>query len=176
MPALCQPVQYVLTTPTDTAQFAGQLAQGFLKSARASSSPFEARIYLEGDLGTGKTTWVRALLRALGVQGPVTSPTYSLLNAYDTALGPVQHLDLYRIAGIDELAQSGLLDELEGPGLHLVEWPQQAGPGLPPPDMRMQVTLMPADEPQACPRLFTLEAFSSQGLQWLAWLPPPSAA
>lgn len=84
-------------------------------------------VLVSGELGAGKTTFVRGALRALGVTGPVTSPTFVVGVLYDTAGGPVAHLDLYRLAGIDG-EDPGLLDPYFGPDtLTFVEWPEQAG-------------------------------------------------
>ena len=80
--------------------------------------PADAVISLRGDLAAGKTTLVRAIAREAGIEGAVTSPTFSLQHAYGDRLF---HYDLYRI-GFEELAQLGLLEEFEKPGWHLVEW------------------------------------------------------
>ncbi len=86
---------------------------------------------LAGDLGSGKTTLARGLLRALGVTGPVHSPTYTLVEAYETASGAVHHLDLYRLAdGANELEALGYRDLRALPGLVMVEWPERAGAAL----------------------------------------------
>jgi len=81
---------------------------------------------LTGPLGAGKTTLARGLLKALGVSGRVKSPTYTLIEPYETAVGPVHHLDLYRLAEPGELEFLGLADFLDEPGLVLVEWPEKA--------------------------------------------------
>lgn len=98
-------------------------------------------VYLEGDLGTGKTTFARALLRALGETGPVRSPTYNLLAEYPTPVGRVVHLDLYRIREPAELGQLGLGDYLAGTRLWLVEWPERAEGRLPASDIRMRLAV-----------------------------------
>src|SRR3954469_3644203 len=80
-----------------------------------------------GDLGAGKTTFVRGALRALGVTEPVTSPTFVVGVLYEGARGPVAHLDLYRLAGLDD-EDPGLLDPYFGPDtVSFVEWPEHAG-------------------------------------------------
>lgn len=96
-------------------------------------------IALSGDLGAGKTTLVRGLIHALGHEGPVRSPTYTLVEPYEFASGTVLHLDLYRLAGADELAPLGVR-EAEGAGtLMLVEWPERAAGALPPLDLALRL-------------------------------------
>ncbi|HEX7062452.1 MAG TPA: tRNA (adenosine(37)-N6)-threonylcarbamoyltransferase complex ATPase subunit type 1 TsaE [Woeseiaceae bacterium] len=98
-----------------------------LGRAVAARLPADTRgwtIALEGELGTGKSTFARALLRALGHAGPVPSPTYTLVEPYDIAGRTVYHVDLYRLAGPDELAFLGWSDLDDG--LLLVEWPERA--------------------------------------------------
>jgi tRNA threonylcarbamoyladenosine biosynthesis protein TsaE len=82
---------------------------------------------LSGDLGAGKTTWVRAMLRALGYTARVPSPTYTLMEIYQIGSISLIHMDLYRIAGDDELEQLGIRDYLGQPSCWLIaEWPQRA--------------------------------------------------
>jgi tRNA threonylcarbamoyladenosine biosynthesis protein TsaE len=84
-------------------------------------------IGLSGDLGSGKTTWVRAMLRGLGYSGRVPSPTYTLLEQYACDGVVVVHLDLYRLRGDEELENLGLRDWLDEPTTWtLVEWPERA--------------------------------------------------
>ena len=90
-----------------------------------------AVVYLEGALGAGKTTLVRSVLRGWGHEGPVRSPTYTLLETYRLAPGEVHHLDLYRLGDPEEVEFLGIRD-LEGPtALWLIEWAERGGDRLP---------------------------------------------
>ena len=109
--------------------------------ALAPRLPAGALVFLRGDLGAGKTTLVRGILRGLGHSGSVKSPTYTLLEPYALANCVVYHLDLYRIADSGELDFIGIDELLEGDALKLVEWPERGADRLPAPDVevRMQV-------------------------------------
>lgn len=96
-------------------------------------------VFLEGDLGAGKTTLVRGWLRALGHAGAVRSPTFSLLEPYECDGRSVLHLDLYRLADPEELTLLGLEDWLEGEPTVLIEWAARGGPLLPAPDITIQL-------------------------------------
>ncbi|TVQ94696.1 MAG: tRNA (adenosine(37)-N6)-threonylcarbamoyltransferase complex ATPase subunit type 1 TsaE [Chromatiaceae bacterium] len=96
-------------------------------------------IYLQGELGVGKTTLVRGLLHALGHRGPVRSPTYTLIEPYETLTPPVWHLDLYRLGDAGELEYLGLADLLDGRSLLLIEWPERGAGALPAADLRVQL-------------------------------------
>ena len=120
-----------------------------------------AVLHLRGELGAGKTTCVRALLRASGVLGLVRSPTYTLVETYDLPGLSFVHVDLYRLQSLGEVDELGLR-ELTGPGvLLLVEWPDKGGAALPPADV--DLTLRYADEA----RRASLESRSSVGTLWL---------
>jgi len=96
-------------------------------------------IYLQGDLGTGKTTLVRGILRGLDYTGPVRSPTYTLLEPYDLETMQLYHLDLYRLADPEELELLGLRDLLEPRSVLFVEWPERGEGVLPLPDLRVHI-------------------------------------
>lgn len=115
-----------------------------LGHALADTLPLHAVIYLEGNLGAGKTTLARALLRQLGVIGPVRSPTYTLIERYPTPVGEVAHIDLYRIADPEELLYLGLDDLAASARLWLVEWPERGRGALPAADLRVQLAVKEA--------------------------------
>ena len=123
-------------------------------------------VYLRGELGAGKTTFARALLRAMGVGERVKSPTYSLLERYAVNGRDAFHLDLYRIADAGELEWLGL-DELDAPEtIVLVEWPERGRGALPKPDL--EITL----EHEGLGRSVLLAAASARGDSWLEMVEP----
>jgi tRNA threonylcarbamoyladenosine biosynthesis protein TsaE len=99
-------------------------------------------IYLQGELGTGKTTLTRALLLELGHAGRVRSPTYTLVEPYELDQRRVFHLDLYRLSSPGELEYLGLRDLDPGRDLILIEWPERGEGELPAPDIRIQLTYL----------------------------------
>ena len=96
-------------------------------------------IWLEGDLGAGKTTLVRGLLRAAGYSGPVKSPTYTLVEVHVVSGLHFYHFDFYRFNDAEEYLDAGLDEYFSGSGICLVEWPDKAAPYLPPADMRIEL-------------------------------------
>jgi tRNA threonylcarbamoyladenosine biosynthesis protein TsaE len=137
-----------------------------LGAALARTCPWNSAmpraIYLSGELGTGKTTLVRGLLRALGEEGPVRSPSYALLEPYSVAAGTVIHVDLYRVRDAAETETLGLRDEFRGDALLLVEWPERAGAALPLPDLQLTLQ-MESDH-----RIAEVMSTSLAGQSWLA--------
>ena len=115
-----------LADETATLEFGAQLATAGLRSEL---------VFLHGDLGVGKTTLVRGMLQALGHQGAVKSPTYTLLESYDLSTLRVFHFDFYRIFDPRELDCIGIDELLDEPVVKLVEWPAKAGDKLPAADI-----------------------------------------
>ena len=110
-------------------------------------------IFLEGEVGAGKTTFVRAGLQALGETGKIKSPTYSLLESYTPPVLPglhVHHLDLYRLLDAEELYFLGLDDYLLPHSLFFIEWPQQGRDLLPTPDVILHYHLVNAGRTVEC--------------------------
>ena len=132
--------------------------------AKAGEGLGGVRIYLRGDLGTGKTTLVRGFLRAAGHSGHVRSPTYTLIEPYPLPKGDIFHLDLYRLAAAEELEYLGLRD-LEQPDISLlVEWPQLGHGVLPAPDLEI---VLEYDGPARRAQLQSCSAKGDQVLQRL---------
>ncbi len=98
-------------------------------------------VFLRGQLGAGKTTLVRGILRALGHDGSVKSPTYTLLEPYEVGGREVYHFDLYRIGDSDELAFIGMDEMLDSDAIKLVEWPERGAEALPEPDVEIRLSL-----------------------------------
>ena len=98
-------------------------------------------VFLRGDLGTGKTTLVRGILRKLGFSGPVKSPTYTLLEPYEIGARRIYHFDFYRIEHPEELSYVGIDELMEESALRLVEWPERAFERLPEPDVEVKLSM-----------------------------------
>ncbi|KQQ87510.1 tRNA (adenosine(37)-N6)-threonylcarbamoyltransferase complex ATPase subunit type 1 TsaE [Massilia sp. Leaf139] len=119
-------------------------------------------IYLHGDLGAGKTALTRALIQAAGHTGTVKSPTYTLSEPYrvqvDGAPVNVIHYDLYRMSSPEEFLDAGFREDFDGKNICIVEWPEKGEPVLPPPDVRVLLSVSGAG------RAVELQALSPQGL------------
>ncbi len=94
-------------------------------------------VHLSGDLGTGKTAWCRALIRSLGYNGRVKSPTFTLVEPYKLSHLTLYHFDFYRFSSEDELHEAGFDELLDSDAVALVEWPERAQHRLPAPDLRL---------------------------------------
>ena len=151
----------------DTQLFAQALAQ---QAALA-----HAFIELQGDLGAGKTTLVRHLLRALGVTGRIKSPTYAVVEPYEVPWPPggagamlaIWHFDFYRFSDPREWEDAGFRDIFASPGLKLAEWPQNAASFLPTADLVVQLTAQEDDS-----RSVTLLAHGTTGQALLQGIAP----
>ena len=131
-----------------------------LGRALARTRPPFAVVHLQGDLGAGKSTLARALLRELGVAGAIRSPTYTLVERYPIEGGEAWHLDLYRIGDAGELEFLGL-DE-GAAVLWLVEWPERGAAALPSADLHVVLAV------EGTGRSARLSGVSPVGEQWLA--------
>lgn len=128
----------------------------------AQARPAVGVMYLHGEIGAGKSTLARALLRELGVTGPIKSPTYTLIERYPLAKGEAAHLDLYRIAAAGELDFLGLDEVAENTVLWLVEWPERGQGALPGADLILDLAVKGEG------RLASLRSETETGAAWLA--------
>lgn len=124
-------MELALAGPADTDALGARIA--------ASLRPGDA-VALEGDLGAGKTTLARAILAALDLRETVPSPTFTLVQRYETQRLPVAHFDLYRIERESEMEELGL-DEALSEGAALIEWPERAGARLPTDALHVQLAI-----------------------------------
>lgn len=125
-------------------------------------------IWLRGDLGAGKTTLTRGILRALGHAGSVKSPTYTLIEVYTLSRISLYHFDFYRFNHPDEFLEAGLDEYFDAGAACLVEWPEKALPHVPAPDIEIQLTVAGAGR-NAC-----LTACSPRGAACLDQLNTPT--
>jgi len=133
---------------------------GFAQALAAQPALAESFIELQGPLGAGKTTFVRHLLRALGVEGRIKSPTYAVMEPHVLADGrAVSHFDFYRFTDPREWEDAGFREVFAEPGLKIAEWPEKAAARLPVADLR--IVIEPLDETQ---REVALQALTARGV------------
>ena len=122
-------------SPAETRAFGARLARLLL--------PGDVLV-LEGDLGAGKSEFTRGIARGLGIEGPVASPSFTILNVYDEGRIPLYHFDWYRLSGEDELYDMGLDEYLGGDGIAVVEWPSRCPEAVP--EDHLLIRIIPVDE------------------------------
>ena len=121
--------------------------QRFAEALATSPKLRNAFIELRGELGAGKTSLVRHLLRALGVAGPIKSPTYAVLEPHQAPDGlRIAHFDFYRFGDPREWEDAGFRDVFAAPGLKLAEWPEHAAPLLPVADLALNLAVEPGEQ------------------------------
>lgn len=128
---------WLSATPADTEALGAKLAAAVV----AARSEALIVVYLTGDLGAGKTTLARGFLHAVGITEPVRSPTYTLLETYETPALSVVHLDLYRLRAPDELEPLGLRDLARPSYVWLIEWAERGAGWLPRPDLDVRLAV-----------------------------------
>ena len=181
--------RFHLVDEAATAALAGRFASAFAAALSPSAATRGLQVHLVGDLGAGKTAFVRGVLRALGHTGRVRSPTYTLVEPYALQLTApsahtlqIHHFDLYRFADPDEWREAGFDDYLAARALNLIEWPSLAAGVLPIPDLvltlRVELDAPPVSAPVASdiddlsdvvsPRTLEAEATSAVGAACLA--------
>ena len=151
------PIVKTLHWPDETA------TQAFALALAGHALLRDAFIELHGDLGAGKTTLVRHLLRSLGVQGRIKSPTYAVVEPYELEGLNVWHFDFYRFSDPREWEEAGFRDIFASSGLKLAEWPENAAAVLPRADLVIRLSVLPDESRQA-----TLTAHSATGCDLLA--------
>jgi len=161
--ALC-----TLDLPDETCTQA--LAQALAPRLIHDAARHGVRIHLRGNLGAGKTSFARALLRACGVIGRIKSPSYALLESYKVSNLYFYHLDFYRFESSTDWLDAGFGDIVQERAVILIEWPEQAGGLLPVPDLDIHLDYAGTG------RRATLTAHSTQGQAWLHPLTNPTSA
>ncbi len=137
-------------------------AEALASQMQSAGPELNATVQLRGDLGVGKTTFVRHLLKALGVEGRIKSPTYAVVEAYSVPPLDIWHFDFYRFNDPDEWSEAGFREIFASPGLKLVEWPEKAGQHLPAADLVLAIELLDGDHRGVC-----LQALTATGVHLL---------
>lgn len=141
--------------------------QAFAQALAGRAALREAFVTLHGDLGAGKTTFVRHLLRALGVAGRIKSPTYAVVEPHEPPTGlPVWHFDFYRFSDPREWEDAGFRDLFASPGLKLAEWPENAAALLPRADADLSLVAGDGDTREVRLSAFTERGAALLGLPW----------
>jgi tRNA threonylcarbamoyladenosine biosynthesis protein TsaE len=158
-------LNFFLPDEAATAMLAGRLAPMLCGTCPDMGPDLRGgRIHLRGELGAGKTSFARALLQKAGVTGRIKSPSYALLESYNLSNLNLYHLDFYRFHDSNEWVDAGFRDILHDDAVVLIEWAEQAGSLLPPPDL--EIHLQYADHG----RHASLTAHSQKGKTWLTKL------
>lgn len=142
------------------------LAEGLASQLRRHFNPHSPGlvIFLSGALGTGKTTWVRGLLRALGHPGRVRSPSFTIMEPYSLGGMQIYHFDFYRFTAAEEWREAGFDEFIGAQGsVSLIEWPEMAEQTLPPPDLWIQLAVADSDDSGPSARTFDVHSFSAVG-------------
>jgi tRNA threonylcarbamoyladenosine biosynthesis protein TsaE len=147
---------YFAATQEETQTLAVDLA-----NAIASQRSIDTVVFLDGDLGAGKTTFSRFFIQSLGHDGSVKSPTYTLVEPYELDVASIYHFDLYRLADPEELEFMGIRDYFGDGTIALIEWSEKGGEYLASPDLVISINIERAG------RRFSVEARSAKGAKIL---------
>jgi len=168
-------LELMLTDAAATEALGAALARAYRGGGSGARTISDGRgstvVFLHGELGAGKSTCVRGLLRALGVDGLIRSPTYTLVEAYQPRGITCIHVDLYRLQGPVDVEELGLRDFLGADCLLLVEWPEKGGAALPPADIDLTLTYSNLENSgAAASRQAHVRAPTARGRRWLEML------
>jgi tRNA threonylcarbamoyladenosine biosynthesis protein TsaE len=154
-----------LANASDTEALGARLAAALLEVADGGAdAPVDGSIHLSGPLGAGKTTLVRGLVHGLGIEGPVKSPTYTLVEPYERGAIKLYHFDLYRLGDSEELEFLGARDAFAERALCVVEWPERGAGWLPQADVHVRLAIAGSG------REARVSSASARGEAWLARL------